>query len=124
MGIRERVNQKRAQILQVAGRFGARNVRVIGSVARGEAGPESDLDLLVDLEEGRSLLDHAALMIELEKLLGCKVDVAIEQGLRPRVRDRVLGEAVPFEARCRAPSGRLGGDRPHPAAGREGPSGL
>ncbi len=86
----------RAQILQVAGRFGARNVRVIGSVARGEAGPESDLDLLVDLEEGRSLLDHAALMIELEKLLGCKVDVAIEQGLRPRLRDRVLGEAVPL----------------------------
>jgi len=96
VGIRERVNQKRAQILQVAGRFGARNVRVIGSVARGEAGPESDLDLLVDLEEGRSLLDHAALMIELEKLLGCKVDVAIEQGLRPRLRDRVLGEAVPL----------------------------
>jgi len=86
----------RAQILQVAGRFGARNVRVIESVARGEAGPESDLDLLVDLEEGRSLLDHAALMIELEKLLGCKVDVAIEQGLRPRLRDRVLGEAVPL----------------------------
>jgi len=96
VGIRERVNQKRVQILQVAGRFGARNVRVIGSVARGEAGPESDLDLLVDLEEGRSLLDHAALMIELEKLLGCKVDVAIEQGLRPRLRDRVLGEAVPL----------------------------
>ena len=96
MSIREQLNQKRTQILQGAGRFGARNVRVIGSVARGEAGPESDLDLLVDLEKGRSLLDHAALMIELEKLLGCKVDVAIEQGLRPRVRDRVLGEAVPL----------------------------
>ena len=69
---------------------------MIGSVARGEAGPDSDLDLLVDLERGRSLLDQAALMIELEKLLGCKVDVATDQGLRSRVRERVLKEAVPL----------------------------
>ena len=69
---------------------------MIGSVARGEAGPDSDLDLLVDLERGRSLLDQAGLMIELEELLGCKVDVATDQGLRSRVRERVLKEAVPL----------------------------
>lgn len=96
MSIRERLEAKRAQVLDLAERYGARNVRMIGSVARGEDGPASDLDLLVDLERGRSLLDHAALMIELEQLLGCKVDVATEQGLRSRVRDRVLSEAVPL----------------------------
>jgi uncharacterized protein len=94
VSIRERVTERRAEVLRAAARHGARNVRMIGSVARGEAGPESDLDLLVELEQGRSLLDHAALMIELETLLGCKVDIATEQGLRPRVRDRVLAEAV------------------------------
>jgi predicted nucleotidyltransferase len=94
MTIRERLNEKRAEVLRAAERHGARNVRLIGSVARGEAGADSDLDLLVELERGRSLLDHAALMIELEALLGCKVDVATEKGLRPRVRDRVLAEAV------------------------------
>jgi len=94
VGIRERVAQKRAEVLRAAARHGARNLRLIGSVARGEARPDSDLDLLVDLDQDRSLLDHAALVIELEALLGCKVDVATEQGLRPRVRDRVLAEAV------------------------------
>ena len=92
----ERVAEKRADVLRAAARHGARNVRLIGSVARGDARPDSDLDLLVDLESGRSLLDHAALMIELQELLGCKVDVANEKGLRPRVRDRVLAEAVPL----------------------------
>ena len=96
VSIRERLQTMRSQVLDLARRHGARNVRLIGSVARGEAGPASDLDLLVDLEQGRSLLDHAALMIELEQLLGCKVDVATEQGLRPRVRERVLSEAVPL----------------------------
>jgi len=96
VSIRQRLKAKRAQVLEVAERHGAHNVRMIGSVARGEAGPDSDLDLLVALETGRSLLDHAVLIIELEALLGCKVDIATEQGLRPRVRDRVLAEAVPL----------------------------
>jgi predicted nucleotidyltransferase len=96
VGIRERVDEMRAAVLRAAELHGARNVRVLGSVARGEAGLDSDLDLLVELDKGRSLLDHAALVIELEALLGCKVDVATEQGLRPRVRDRVLAEAVPL----------------------------
>jgi predicted nucleotidyltransferase len=94
--LRESLELNRTEVLRVAARHGARNVRVIGSVARGEARPDSDLDLLVDLDEGRSLLDHAALMLELGRLLGRKVDVATERGLRPRVRDRVLAEAIPL----------------------------
>jgi len=86
----------RAQILRVAAVHGARNVRVFGSVARGDSGAESDIDLLVEFEPGRSLLDHAALQIELEALLGRRVDVASERGLRPRIRERVLREARPL----------------------------
>ncbi len=71
-------------------------MRVFGSVARGEASAESDVDLLVDLEPGRSLFDHAALVIELEALLGRKVDIAVARGLRARIRERVLREAVPL----------------------------
>ena len=90
------IAEKRAEILRVAAAHGARNIRVFGSVARGEASGESDLDLLVDFDPGRSLLDHAALQIELEKLLGRRVDVASERGLRPRLRERVLREARPL----------------------------
>ena len=85
---------KREQILAIAARHGARNVRVFGSVARGEDGPESDVDLLVEFEPGRGLLNHAALIEELQKLLGCRVDVASNNGLKPRIRQRVMEEAV------------------------------
>jgi predicted nucleotidyltransferase len=90
------IRGKRVEILRVAAAHGARNVRVFGSVARGDSGSESDIDLLVEFEPGRSLLDHAALQIELEALLGRRVDVASERGLRPRVRERVLREAQPL----------------------------
>jgi len=90
------LKQKREEILRTAARYGARNVRIFGSVARGEDQPDSDIDVLVDLEEGRSLLDHAGLLLDLQKLLGCKVDVATERGLKPRIRERVLREAVPL----------------------------
>lgn len=63
---------------------------------RSESGPESDVDFLIELEPGRTLLDHAALYLELKKLLGREVDVVNEKGLRPGIRDRVLGEAVPI----------------------------
>jgi len=86
----------RAEILAVAARHGARNVRVFGSVARGEAGPNSDVDLLVEFEAGRGLLSHAALIRELGELLGCKVDVVSQNGLKARIRARVLEEAVPL----------------------------
>ena len=95
-GIRQLLTAKRSEILRVAKAHGAGNVRVFGSVARGEASLESDVDLLVDLEPGRSLLDHAALMLDLESLLGRRVDVAVARGLRPRIRERVLKEAVPL----------------------------
>jgi predicted nucleotidyltransferase len=96
MGVKEILSRQRDEILQIAARHGASNVRVFGSVARGEAGAESDLDLLVDLEHGRSLLDHAALKIDLEQLLDLPVDVATERGLKPRIREHILREAIPL----------------------------
>jgi predicted nucleotidyltransferase len=71
-----------------------RTVRIFGSVARGEADSASDLDLLVEMEPGRSLLDLGGLLMELQDLLGCRVDVVTEKGLRNRIRDRVLKDAV------------------------------
>jgi uncharacterized protein len=85
----------RGQILTIAARHGAGNVRVFGSVARGEADAASDIDVLVDFEPGRSLLDLAALLVDLEDLLGHPVDVVTEPGLKARIRQRVLAEAVP-----------------------------
>jgi len=94
--MRDLLREKRQEILRVASRHGASNVRIFGSVARGDADEQSDVDFLVTLETGRSLLDHAALGLELQELLGCKVDVATENGLKPRIRERVLKEAVPL----------------------------
>ncbi|MPY92731.1 MAG: nucleotidyltransferase [Acidimicrobiia bacterium] len=84
------------QLTEAAARRGATNLRVFGSVARGEATPSSDLDLLVDLEPGRSLVDLGGLLMDLSDLLGVEVDLVTEAGLKPRVRDRVLAEAVPL----------------------------
>lgn len=89
------VADKRDEIMQIAARYGAYNVRVFGSMARGEADADSDIDLLVDLEPGRSLLDLGGLLMELQSLLGRPVDVITEKGLRPRIREAVLKEAVP-----------------------------
>ncbi len=90
------VKAKREEILRIAAAHGARHVRVFGSTVRGESAEASDIDFLVDLEPGRSLLDHAAMIVELEQVLGCPVDVVPERGLRPRVRDAVLRDAVPL----------------------------
>jgi hypothetical protein len=90
------IQARREQILALAARYGASNVRVFGSVARGEARPESDIDFLVRLEDGRSLLDLVGLWQDLEDLLGCEVDVVTERGLKERMRERVLREAVPL----------------------------
>lgn len=94
MDITKLLADKRDDILRIAKKHGASNVRIFGSVARGENDSDSDVDILVDLEQGRSLLDHAALYLELEELLQCKVDVATEKGLKERIRERVLNEAV------------------------------
>ncbi|CAN5740090.1 nucleotidyltransferase family protein [soil metagenome] len=87
---------RRAEILAIATRHGAEDLRVFGSVARGEADAESDIDFLVRLAPGRSLFDLGGLLSDLEGLLGCNVDVVTETGLRPRIRARVVGEAVPL----------------------------
>jgi uncharacterized protein len=96
MDLGDLVRSKRSDILRIAARHGATRVRLFGSVARGEAGEQSDVDFLVDMERGRSLLDRAALMLELEALLARRVDIATERGLREPVRDRILREAVPL----------------------------
>lgn len=92
----ETLKARREEILRLARQWGARDVRVFGSVARGDAGPSSDVDFLVEFEPGRSLLDHGGLLMDLQDLLGCEVDVVSEGGMRPRFRDRVLKEAVPL----------------------------
>jgi predicted nucleotidyltransferase len=90
----ELVKEKRADILALAAKHGARNVRVFGSVARGDADEQSDIDFLVQMEPGRSLLDLGGLQYDLEQLLGCRVDVVTEQGLKARLREGILSEAV------------------------------
>ncbi len=94
MSLNELLQTKREDILRTAAKYGAYNVRVFGSVARGEADEQSDIDLLVNMEKGRSLLDLAGLLIELEEMLGHDVDVVTEKGLRERIREHVLKEAV------------------------------
>jgi predicted nucleotidyltransferase len=93
MGIEE-LRSHRDDILRVAAQHGARHIRVFGSVARGEADERSDVDFLVELDKGRSLLDLGGLLMDLQTLLGRPVDVITEKGLRFRIRDRVLHEAV------------------------------
>jgi predicted nucleotidyltransferase len=92
----DELRSQRADILALATRHGARNVRVFGSAARDEAGESSDIDLLVDLDPDRSLLDHVALVQDLEELLGRRVDVVTTAALHWYIRDRVLAEAVPL----------------------------
>jgi predicted nucleotidyltransferase len=96
MALEELLKEKRDAILCICANHGARNVRVFGSVARGEADEQSDIDLLVEFDPGRSLFDHATLWLELQDLLGCKVDVLSDRGIKPRIRERVLREAIPL----------------------------
>ena len=91
---RHLLEEHRERIQEIAGRHGARHVRVFGSLARGSGGEDSDLDLLISLEQGRSLLDLVALKHELEDVLGRPVDVVTDRSLSPHLRDRVLREAV------------------------------
>lgn len=92
----ELLRSRRHEILRLAARHGARNVRIFGSVARGESHPDSDADLLVDMEQGRSYLDLVALWQDLEELLGGKVDLITDGGISPYLRDRIYAEAVPL----------------------------
>jgi len=92
---KELLKEKREEILRIAARHGARNVRVFGSAARGEADEASDVDFLVEIEPERSLFDLGGLQAELEAFPGCHVDVVTETGLKPRIRERVFSEAIP-----------------------------
>jgi len=90
------LNTKREEILRLAARYGAYNVRVFGSAARGEAGPDSDVDFLVELEPDRSLFDLGGLLMDLQELLECEVDVVTEQGLHWYIRDQIIADARPL----------------------------
>jgi predicted nucleotidyltransferase len=96
MTLEEVRSQLRSPILQLAAKHGAHNVRVFGSVARGEADDASDIDLLVDLEPGRTLMDLGGLLSDLRDDLGLQVDVIIAGCLRQSIRNRVLQDAIPL----------------------------
>jgi predicted nucleotidyltransferase len=96
MDTKDLLKELREDILRVAAQHGAINVRIFGSVARGEADDKSDIDILVDMEPGRSLFDLGGLWWELNELLPVKVDVVTEKGLKRRIKERVLKEAVPL----------------------------
>jgi predicted nucleotidyltransferase len=94
MTLEELRSRHRDQIVDLAQRRGAHNIRVFGSVARADQRLDSDVDFLVDFEPGRSLLDLTGLWLDLEGTLGCKVDVVSSRGLRPRVEFSVMRDAI------------------------------
>ncbi len=96
MRIEDELRDRRAEILRLCASHGARNPRIFGSVARGGSDELSDVDLLVEMESGRTLFDLGGLQYDLERLLSRPVDVVTERGLKARIRDRVLREAVPI----------------------------
>jgi predicted nucleotidyltransferase len=96
MTIERLLSEKRQEILRLAASRGMCNVRVFGSFARGEATDKSDIDFLVDVEAGRSLLDVIGLWLDLEELIGRKVDLITEGGVNPHLREIILAEARPL----------------------------
>ena len=92
--IRQRLEALKPQGLEVAKRYGASNLRIYGSIARGQEHPASDLDLLIDLPKGQSLLCLISLRQELEDLLGCPVDVSEAENLHPLIRSQILEQAL------------------------------
>ena len=96
MGIDDAVNAKREEILRITAKYGAHNVRIFGSRVRGDARPDSDVDFLLEMPPGCSLLDLGRVTMDLQDLLGCRVDVVEPEGLHWYIRDKVLKEAVPL----------------------------
>lgn len=96
MAIKQVLEEKRDDILNIAAKHGAYNVRVFGSVARGEDRPDSDVDLLVDVRTTTSSWFPAGLILDLEQILGRQVEIVTEKGLNPHLREQVLREAVPL----------------------------
>ena len=93
MKLADIIQKEREEIIRLSTLRGAKNIRVFGSVARGEESEDSDIDILVELEKGRSLLDLSGLLMDLQQLLGRKVDVVTEKSLHWYIRDRILKEA-------------------------------
>lgn len=96
MDVSQLLGTKRGEVLRVIARHGERSTLLVGSLARGQSGPDSDVDSFIDLEPGRILLDQAALQPEPEERLPCRVSLATERGLRQSIRARVLSEAIPL----------------------------
>jgi hypothetical protein len=96
MGTDEILKSKRGEILALATQRGIKNLRVFGSVARGQAGPDSDVDFLVDIEPGRTYLDMGAFLMDLQDLLDRKVDLVTERALHASIKSQILKEAVPL----------------------------
>jgi uncharacterized protein len=94
--VTKNLERQRDAILRIGAKYGASNMRVFGSAARNDSSEASDVDILVDLQSDRSLLDQVGLKQELEELLGCDVDVVVEGGLSPYLEERILAEAVPL----------------------------
>jgi uncharacterized protein len=95
MDFYQKLEQQRDEILQICAKHGAKNVRIFGSVARKEATEASDIDFLIDYDlEKTTPWFPAGLLVDLERLLECRVDVVTERGLKPRIRERVLQEAI------------------------------
>lgn len=96
MSASDTLKRHREDVLRLAAQYGATDIRVFGSVARGDTDDSSDIDLLVRMTPGRSVFDIGGLLMDLQDLLGRRVDVVTELGLRPRIREQVLLEAVPI----------------------------
>jgi len=96
MSKRDLLQTKRNEIVGIAEKYGARNVRIFGSVVRGEDRPDSDIDFLMEFGPATSLMDHAGIIVELEELLGCNVDVVNDRAIKLRLREPILREAVPL----------------------------
>ena len=94
--MRPTLQQQRDKILHIAAKHGASNIRVFGSTAKENRRDDSDVDILVDLDADRSLLDLVGLKQELEEFLGCSVDVVVEGGISPYLEERIRAEAVPL----------------------------
>ena len=96
MGLEQLVREKSADIKTIAAKHGAKNIRVFGSVVRGEAGPDSDVDFLIDTGPSTSSWFPGGLILDLEEILGCRVEIVTERGLNPYIREHILREAVPL----------------------------
>ncbi len=96
MTIRQLLQEKRADILSIAAKHGAHNIRFFGSTARGEDTPESDVDFLVDTGSTTSSWFPAGLILDLQQILGRRVEIVTEKALNPHLRDQVLSEAIPL----------------------------